>query len=101
MYVNNIEPEMFLPPRSESFNHNATRTTSSRSRSNNVNNNIVPVYTFGFKYFVEDLLSISDLQNFCTISFILWLSVDFQASLVGGQFKRSKTEGKSYLSKML
>ena len=45
MYVNNIEPEMFLPPGSESFNHNATRTTSSRSRSNNVNNNIVPVYT--------------------------------------------------------
>ena len=44
MYVNNIEPEMFLPPGSESFNHNATRTTSSRSRSNNVNNNIVPVY---------------------------------------------------------
>ena len=46
MYVNNIEPEMFLPPGSESFNHNATRTTSSRSRSNNVNNNIVPVYIF-------------------------------------------------------
>ena len=46
MYVNNIEPEMFLPPGSESFNHNATRTTSSRSRSNNVNNNIVPVYRF-------------------------------------------------------
>ena len=45
MYVNNIESEMFLPPGSESFNHNATRTTSSRSRSNNVNNNIVPVYT--------------------------------------------------------
>ena len=45
MYVNNIEPEMFLPPGSESFNHNATRTTSSRSRSNNVNNNIVPLYT--------------------------------------------------------
>ena len=44
MYVNNIEPEMFLPPGSESFNHNAMRTTSSRSRSNNVNNNIVPVY---------------------------------------------------------
>ena len=44
MYVNKIEPEMFLPPGSESFNHNATRTTSSRSRSNNVNNNIVPVY---------------------------------------------------------
>ena len=44
MYVNNIEPEMFLPPGSESFNHNATRTTSSRSMSNNVNNNIVPVY---------------------------------------------------------
>ena len=44
MYVNNMEPEMFLPPGSESFNHNATRTTSSRSRSNNVNNNIVPVY---------------------------------------------------------
>ena len=44
MYVNNIEPEMLLPPGSESFNHNATRTTSSRSRSNNVNNNIVPVY---------------------------------------------------------
>ena len=44
MDVNNIEPEMFLPPGSESFNHNATRTTSSRSRSNNVNNNIVPVY---------------------------------------------------------
>ena len=44
MYVNNIEPEMFLPPGSESFNHNATRTTSSRSGSNNVNNNIVPVY---------------------------------------------------------
>ena len=46
MYVNNIEPEMFLPPGSESFNHNATHTTSSRSRSNNVNNNIVPVYSF-------------------------------------------------------
>ena len=44
MYVNNMEPEMFLPPGSESFNHNATRTTSSRSRSNNVNNNVVPVY---------------------------------------------------------
>ena len=40
-----MEPEMFLPPGSESFNHNATRTTSSRSRSNNVNNNIVPVYS--------------------------------------------------------
>ena len=46
MYGNNIEPEMFLPPGSESFNHNATRTTSSRSRSNNVNNNIVPVYNW-------------------------------------------------------
>ena len=44
MYVNNIEPEMVLPPGSESFNHNATRTTSSRSRSNNVNNNTVCVY---------------------------------------------------------
>ena len=43
MYENNIEPEMFLPPGSEGFYHNATRTTS-RSRSNNVNNNIVPVY---------------------------------------------------------
>ena len=45
---------MFLPPGSESFNHNATRTTSSRSRSNNVNNNIVPVYkgrdTVGSQY---------------------------------------------------
>ena len=49
MYVNNIEPEMFLPPGSESFNHNATRTTSSRSRSNNVNNNIVPVYIKSLK----------------------------------------------------
>ena len=45
MYVNNIEPEMVLPPGSESFNHNATRTTSSRSRSNNVNNNTVCVYS--------------------------------------------------------
>ena len=45
MYVNNIEPEMVLPPGSESFNHNATRTTSLRSRSNNVNNNTVCVYT--------------------------------------------------------
>ena len=44
MYVNNIEPEMVLPAGSESFNHNATRTTSSRSRSNNVNNNNVCVY---------------------------------------------------------
>ena len=48
MYVNNIEPEMVLPPGSESFNHNATRTTSSRSRSNNVNNNTVCVYTVDF-----------------------------------------------------
>ena len=45
MYVNNIEPEMVLPPGSESFNHNATRSTSSRSRSNNVNNNTVCVYS--------------------------------------------------------
>ena len=43
MYVNNIEPEVFLPPGSENFNHNASRNTSSRSRSHNVNNNIVPV----------------------------------------------------------
>ena len=50
MYVNNIEPEMFLPPGSESFNHNATHTTSSRSRSNKVNNNIVPVYIFYSHY---------------------------------------------------
>ena len=45
MYVSNMEPEMVLPPGSESFNHNTTRTTSSRSRSNNVNNNTVCVYT--------------------------------------------------------
>ena len=57
MYVNNIEPEMFLPPGSESFNHNATRTTSSRSRSNNVNNNIVPVYLER-----ENLLALDVLQ---------------------------------------
>ena len=44
MYVNNIEPEMFLPPGSVRFNHNAMCTTSSRSRSNNVNNNTVGVY---------------------------------------------------------
>ena len=57
MYVNNIEPEMFLPPGSESFNHNATRTTSSRSRSNNVNNNIVPVYTLASSFFLSDVYS--------------------------------------------
>ena len=43
---------MFLPPGSESFNHNATRTTSSRSRSNNVNNNIVPVYNIWFSQLI-------------------------------------------------
>ena len=55
MYVNNIEPEMFLPPGSESFNHNATRTTSSRSRSNYVNNNIVPVYFLPSHLFNHDV----------------------------------------------
>ena len=52
MYVNNIEPEVFLPPGSENFNHNATRTSSSRSRSHNVNNNIVSVYTLHGHVFV-------------------------------------------------
>ena len=61
MYVNNIEPEMFLPPGSESFNHNATRTTSSRSRSNNVNNNIVPVYKCSF--FPQTIRDWNDLPD--------------------------------------
>ena len=57
MYVNNIEPEMVLPPGSKSFNHNATRTTSSRSRSNNVNNNTVCVYMVECVHGISRLLA--------------------------------------------
>ena len=65
MYVNNIEPEMFLPPGSESFNHNATRTTSSRSRSNNVNNNIVPVYNLYINAVCKTCMIICDPKLCC------------------------------------
>ena len=59
VYVNNIGPEMVLPPGSENFNHNATRTTSSRSRSNNVNNSSGRRDVIGYSYEVNSLVFIA------------------------------------------